>query len=191
MDHRARTETSPPASAIRRLWVTETPAFRAHLGRLDAEGLRKRFAGAVSQSHAQTYADSALSRAIVVFGWFDDTTLRAACELHGSLFSHTGEAAFSVEPAFQGRGIGSALMDRVVLAARNRGMRNLVVSCLSENGPMQRIARKHEAEMEFHTGEVIGTLHPARCTGLSLIREALAEGRGIARAMIDVHAGTL
>lgn len=177
--------------AIRRLWVTETPALREHLARLGAEDRRMRFAGCVSASYVEAYANDALKRAIAAFGWFENSTLRAVAELHGSVLSHAGEAAFSVEPDYQGRGIGSALMARIVLSARNRGMRHLVVSCLSENSPMQKIARRHAAEITFHTMETVGTLDPGFPTGLSLLREAIAEGHGLARSMIDLQAGML
>lgn len=191
MEDRSLRATDAAAGSIRRLWATETPAFRAHLARLDRNGLRMRFAGAVSPAHAENYANDALKRARVVYGWFEDGMLRGASELHGARFSQTGEVAFSVEPDYQGRGIGTALMGRVVLAARNRGMRHLVVSCLSENSPMQRIARRHEADIAFHQGEVVGTLHPQTFTGLSFLREAISESHGIVRAMIDVQAGMI
>jgi len=177
--------------AIRRLWATETPALRAHLARLDAENLRLRFAGHVSPAYADTYANDALRRAIAVYGWFENSTLRAVAELLGPMFSHTGEAAFSVERNYQGRGIGTSLMGRIVLYARNRGMRNLVVSCLSENSPMQKIARRHAADITFHTAESVGTLDPGLPTGLSILREAIAEGHGLAKAVLDVQASSI
>ena len=43
-------------------------------------------------------------------------------------------------------------------AARNRGLRRLYMSCLAENLKMQTIARKHEAELRFEYGEVIGEM---------------------------------
>lgn len=176
-------------TAIRRIWATETRAFLAHLKRLDAESRRMRFGGIVSDHYVEEYAKTALKRAIVVYGWFEGDTLRAACELHGSRFSHTGEAAFSVEPAYQHKGIGSALMKRVVLAARNRGMRHMVVSCLSENSPMSRLARRHNAEIEFHSGETVGIVHSRLPNGLSLLREAIADSHAIAHSMMDIQSG--
>lgn len=188
MDDRSRHDAA--GGVIRRLWVTETPAFREHLARLDDESRRMRFAGAVSPQFAETYANNALKRAIAVFGWFEGSDLRATAELHGPMFSRTGEAAFTVEPGYQGRGIGTALMERIVLSARNRGMRHLVVSCLSENSPMKKIAMRHDAEIEFHTGETVGTVHPSFPTGLSLMREAIAESHGFTTALMDAQVST-
>ena len=182
-----RTPHHAAGGVIRRLWVTETPAFREHLARLDTDSRRLRFAGAVSPQYVEAYANDALKRATAVYGWFEGSTLRATAELHGPMFSRTGEAAFSVEPDYQGRGIGTALMERIVLSARNRGMRHLVVSCLSENSPMQKLARQHGAEIEFHTGETVGTVHPNFPTGLSLLREAIVESHGFTSAVVNAQ----
>ena len=51
-------------------------------------------------------------------------------------------------------------MGRIVRAARNRGIRRLYMSCLAENSKMQAIARKHEADLRFEYGEVIGEILP-------------------------------
>ncbi|MFN0264991.1 GNAT family N-acetyltransferase [Tepidamorphus sp. 3E244] len=173
--------------AVRRLWATESRPFREHLLRLSADSRRMRFAGAVSDEFVEQYANTAISRALVIFGWFEDGKLRAVAELHGSMFADTGEAAFTVETDYQNRRIGSALMKRVVLTARNRNMRRLIVSCLSENAQMRRLAQRHDAEIEFHTGETIGTVHSRMPNGLSLLREAIAEGHGFAQSMIDLQ----
>ena len=56
----------------------------------------------------------------VIWGFFFDGVLRGAAELR--LLEHPGEAeaALSIERAWQSRGVGSALFERVLLVARNR-----------------------------------------------------------------------
>ena len=49
----------------------------------------------------------------------------------------------------QSLGIGSALLERSLLAARNRGIKRLEVCCILENYRMQQLARKFEAELTF------------------------------------------
>jgi GNAT superfamily N-acetyltransferase len=49
------------------------------------------------------------------------------------------EAAFSIEKPWQSRGIGSALLERTRLAARNRGVKVLQVYCAE--CPQQRRAK--------------------------------------------------
>ncbi len=191
MDAPDRQRTNAQDGVLRRLWATETRTFKEHLLRLDIDSRRLRFSGAVSDDFLIDYSANALRRAFAVFGYFADGKLRAVTELHGAMYSRTGEAAFTVEPDYQGLGVGTRLMGRVVLAARNRGMRHLVVSCLRENARMQRIAARHEADISFEPGEVIGTLHPRRANGFSLFQETVAETEGLARAMIDVQTGLL
>jgi GNAT superfamily N-acetyltransferase len=52
------------------------------------------------------------------------------------------ELGLSVIPSRRKRGVASALFDRGVLHARNRGIVELFIHCLSENQAMRRIARK-------------------------------------------------
>jgi GNAT superfamily N-acetyltransferase len=72
---------------------------------------------------------------------------RGAADLRifGSLYRREAEAAFSIEKPWQSLGIGAALLERSLLAARNRGVKLLHVCCLVENQRMQQLARKFEA----------------------------------------------
>ena len=96
------------------------------------------------------------------------------------------EAAFSVEPAWQNRGIGNELMGRVVRSARNRGVRHLLMSCLAENRKIQAIARKHHAELTFELGDVIGTIAPDQATYLSQLEESLGDEFDFMIAVLDI-----
>ena len=179
--------TKQRRGAIRRLWPSEAAAFEAHLLRLDQTGRRMRFSGAVSDIFIQHYAATCLEDAEIVFGWFEEGVLRAAVELHriGGYSNRTGEAAFSVERTFRDRGIGSDLMARAVLAARNLGMQRMIVCCLRENQRMQKIAQKYTAEIAFEDGDVLGTLRTSHPSPFSLIRAAISESHGLAHSMLD------
>ena len=124
----------------------------------------------------------------IVFGYFVDGEIRAAAELR-KLSDNWGveaEAAFSVERAHQDMGIGSALMGRVIRSARNRGVRLLFLSCLAENAKMQAIARKHEAELRFEYGEVIGEIIPSGPDYFSLLAEAADDRVGYMMGVLDL-----
>jgi acetyltransferase len=56
----------------------------------------------------------------------------------------TGEAEFAVVvgDAWQGRGLGYHLMQRLVAVARERGVKRLAGWVLRENGPMLRLVRE-------------------------------------------------
>src|SRR5204863_4422902 len=103
---------------VRRLWIGEAELYGQHLLRLDAESRRNRFGGAVSDEFIGRYAESFTLSGAVIYGFFVDSVLRGAAELR--LLEHTGdaEAALSVEKPWQSRGVGTALLERVLLAAR-------------------------------------------------------------------------
>ena len=124
----------------------------------------------------------------IVFGYFVDGEIRAAAELR-KLSDNWGveaEAAFSVERAYQDQGIGSALMGRIIRSARNRGVKLLFMSCLAENAKMQAIAKKHEADLRFEYGEVIGEIIPSGPDYFSLLAEAADDRVGYMMAVLDL-----
>ena len=110
---------------------------------------------------------------MVVHGFFVDGVLRGAAELRplGSAFAHEGEAAFSIEQPWQSHGVGTVLLERTLLSARNRGIKSLHMLCLADNQRMQQLARKFDAELSFDFGSVVGEVDPPRSTPLSLLRE--------------------
>jgi GNAT superfamily N-acetyltransferase len=162
---------------IRKVWPTETEKFRDHLLRLDKASRRMRFAHAVSDSFIEDYATRMGDMGSIVYGFFVDGEVRAVAELRklSDVWGQEAEAAFSVEATHQDQGIGSELMGRVIRAARNRGVQRLYMSCLAENGKMQTIARKHEADLKFEYGEVIGEIVPTGPNYFSIMAEAMED----------------
>jgi GNAT superfamily N-acetyltransferase len=182
-------EALPHGGLIRKLWIGEAEIYRDHLLRLDAESRRNRFAGSVSDEFVHGYADLSFGIDAVIHGFFVDGTLRGAAELRpiGLPIAHEAEAAFSIEKPWQSHGVGSLLLERTLLAARNRGLKFLHMACLADNKRMQQLARKYEAELSFDFSSVVGEVATPRPTPLSLMREILADGHGFATAMFDVQ----
>lgn len=178
---------------IRKLWPTETRRFREHLLRLDRESRANRFGSPVSDYFIEQYSARALGRDPVVHGYFVDGTLRGCAELRGfgALSPHRAEAAFSIEKPFQNNGVGSLLMGRTILAARNRSVRKLYMNCLSHNHPMQAIARKYEADLRFQAGDVVAEIANPRPDSFSLLREWIADGYSFGNAILDVQSRML
>jgi GNAT superfamily N-acetyltransferase len=174
---------------IRKLWPTELDQFRAHLLRLDTEGRRQRFAHSVSDTFIEDYATRVLDMGSVVYGYFEGEAVRAAAELRklGDTWGFEAEAAFSVEKEFQDQGLGTELMGRVIRAARNRGLQRLYMSCLAENTKMQAIARKHEADLRFEFGEVVGEIVPDQPNYFSILAEAVEDRVGYMMAVLDLQ----
>src|SRR5262249_46783078 len=129
----------------------------------------------------------------LVHGFFVDGVLRGAAELRsfGAALPKEAEVAFSIESPWQSHGVGSALLERTLLIARNRGIKLLHMSCLAHNERMQQLALKFDAELTFDFGSVIGEVEAPRPTPVSLMREVLADGHAFATAALDAQSRLL
>jgi GNAT superfamily N-acetyltransferase len=175
-----------PGGIVRRLWIGEAGVYGKHLLRLDAESRRNRFGGAVSDEFIGRYAQSSALSGAVIYGFLVDGMLRGAAELR--LLEHAGdaEAALSVEKPWQSHGVGTALLERVLLAARNRQVERLHMLCLAENRRMQQLARKFDAALSFEAASVMGEMKAPEPTPMSVMRELVVDGTDLATAMLDV-----
>jgi GNAT superfamily N-acetyltransferase len=173
---------------IRKLWPTEMQKFRDHMMRLDADSRRMRFGMAVDDAFIAGYAERADFIKSVIYGFFVGGDMRAAAELRsiGEGWGQEAEAAFSVEAEYQDTGVGTDLLGRIILAARNRGIERLYMNCLSENRKMQRVARKYEAELHFDHGEVVGQVRTTGPTPASLWSEAIDDSSGFVMAVLEL-----
>jgi len=175
---------------IRKVWIGEADKYREHLLRLDADSRRNRFGGAVADELILAYAETAMQIGTVMHGFLVDGILRGVAELKafGAASPGVAEVAFSIEKPWQSHGVGSALLERTLLAARNRGIKLVHMTCLAGNARMQQLARKFEAELSFDFGSVVGEVEAPHATPLSLFREFFADGHGFATAVLDAQA---
>jgi len=183
----------PCGGLIRKLWIGESDLYRDHLLRLDPASRRNRFAGAVSDEFVRDYADISFGIDALIHGFFIEGALRGAAELRPirAPIAREAEAAFSIEKPWQSHGVGSMLLERTLLAARNRGLKFLHMTCLADNKRMQQLARKYDAELSFDFASVVGEVAAPRPTPLSLMREILADGHGFVTAIFDVQSRLL
>ena len=186
----AQAPTGADPGTIRKLQPGEVERFRDHLLRLDKDSRRLRFAHGVSDSFIEDYAERMGDMGGIVFAYIIDGQVRAVAELRklSDTWGREAEAAFSVERSYQDRGIGTELMGRVIRAARNRGVQLLYMSCLAENAKMQTIAKRHEAELRFEYGEVIGEIVPETPNYFSILAEAMEDRAGYMMAVLDLQA---
>lgn len=170
---------------IRRLRRDETSRFYEHLLRLDPEARRRRFSGSVREDFLRSYALAKTRPGTVIEGAFVDGVLRGVGELRPlGAGGEAAEVAFSVEKAFQGMGIGRRLFDRLLLIAKNHGVRLVTMVCSMENAAMQRLFRSAGGRLVASDGMVEGTIRPAWPTPFSIAKEALAEGEGAADVLL-------
>jgi len=179
----------PENGVIRKLWSADAESYREHLLRLDSVTRRNRFGGTVSDQFISDYARVSLGLDAVIHGFFVDRIVRGAAELRplGAAFANEAEAAFSIERPWQSHGVGTVLLSRTLLTARNRGFKLLHMACLADNRRMQQLALKFDAELTFDFGSVVGEVETAHPTPLSVMREFVADSTGFATAMLDVQ----
>ena len=172
---------------IRKLWPLETEAFRRHLLRLDPETRQFRFGTAVNDNFLNAYADTARRIGTVVYGAFIGPEMYASAELRSvhAVGDEMAEAAFVVESPHRHHGLGSALMDRIITAAQNRGVHQLHMICARENQPMQRLGEKFGAHFRIDHGEALGEIETDPVTPLSLLDEAMHDTTDFVTAVLD------
>jgi len=183
-------ELATDAGTIRKLWPGETSHYLAHLLRLDADSRCRRFGGNVSDDIIRKHVEETRGIDVMIYGFFVDGILRGAAELHfiGTGFlNRQGEVAFSIEAPWQSHGVGSALLELILLTARNRGVKFLHMNCMSDNRRMQQLARKFDAELSFEFGSVVGELETPQPTPLSLMREIISDGQGLTTALLEAQ----
>ena len=181
------------SGVIRKLWDVETDAYRDHLLRLDPESRRNRFSGSIADETIRSFAATARGPDVIVHGFFVEGVLRGAADLHivRPLNLRLAEAAFSIERPWQSPRVGSALLERTLLSARNRGVKQVQVSCLPQNKRMQQLARKFEATFTFDYDAIIGTMENPNPAPLSVMQEMLADGNSFAAAYVGLQSRAL
>lgn len=149
-----------PPLAIRRLWPAERGTIRAHLLRLDSEDRSLRFCHAANDAFITSYCATIDWLRAAVLGFFAAGELRGVAELIGikDVWPPSAELALSVEGPYQNHGIGSALLRRALVTARNRLIGTVYMICLVENRKMQHIARDLGASLVVREGQVEGAI---------------------------------
>lgn len=170
---------------IRRLWQSDQSNLVDFFRRTDLQTRNLRFGSQVSDDYVTSYAEGLVSSDTVAYGAFIDQALRGISELRilPDSWPRNAEIALLVEPAWQERGIGDALFDRVLTAAQNRSITSIYMLCLKENKRMQHLARKHDAVLQFDIGAVEAGLTPPWPTPMSLFYEMFTETRGYLHLM--------
>ncbi len=161
------------SGVIRRLWPIEGERVRGHLLRLDPDGRRLRFGGLVGPAQIEAHCAGLDWRRGAIIGYLEAGAVRGVGELLPAAEggSGTAELAVSVEPRWQNRGIGTALLRRLVVAARNRLIGRLTMVCLIDNHRAVRMARRFEGRLEIDRGEALARIEPPWPTWWTLLEE--------------------
>jgi ribosomal protein S18 acetylase RimI-like enzyme len=125
-----------------RLRDSDREALEAHFLSLDGEDRRLRFGAPIGDDGLRAYVARIDFERDGLFAVQDDD-LRPLAVLHIGFGDGSAELGLSVVPEARGQGLGGALFERAVMHLRNRGTPQVFVHCLTENGAMMHLARKH------------------------------------------------
>ena len=156
---------------MRPLTTSELPKYLEHLLRLDPTDRRMRFGFPIGDASIREYVQRIDLRTDHLLALFDDNLDVVAAAHIARARDDVAEFAFSVDREWRGCGVGFELFDRTVLWARNRGIRQAIVYCLTENQAMRHIARKAGVQMTVAAGEIEGRLELLPATPFSLLAE--------------------
>ncbi len=175
---------------VRKLLFSERNKIYEHFLRLDLEDRRRRFFGAISDESIQEYCGAISMVRGVTLGCFVDGVLRGVGELrrHGTWWNGQAEVAITVERDFQGRGIGTELLRRLLEIATNRLIKTVNLFCEVDNVPMQKVARKLGAHLHAIDGTIEADIEQPWPSTWSMLREVLADGSAAYHAYWGVHA---
>jgi RimJ/RimL family protein N-acetyltransferase len=161
----------------RKLLPTELSRFRDHLLRLTPEDWQSRFSGGVRADFIEEHCRRFDWLSGAILGAFDDGVLTGAAELRWLEpgLGWRAEVAITVDKIHQEQGIGTELLRRVVIYARNRGLKGLYMICMTDNRRMQAIARKFEGQLVFDASQVEADIVMPFPTHFTLFDEALGD----------------
>ena len=172
---------------VRTLTPLELPRYQDHLLRLGADDRRLRFGFPISNERIVDFVDRlGLCDTHIMVHSGPDMEVIGAVQVSVASWDAV-EFAFSVEHAYRGRGIATALFERALLWARNRRIRRAYVQCLAENQAMRRIARKAGMAIRMETGESEGALCIPAATPMTLLNELTTENAGLLDAAIKAN----
>ena len=153
-----------------RLREADRPALTEHFLALDRDDRRLRFGASLSDDAVRSLDERIDFERDEIFGIAGDD-LRLLAVVHVAFYLEKAELGLSVLPQARGLGMGNALFSRAVMHLTNRGMRQVFVHCLSENGAMMHLARKNGMRVVHDGPETDAYLELPHATPGSILSE--------------------
>jgi GNAT superfamily N-acetyltransferase len=146
--------------AVKALDQGDLCLYSEHLLRLRRQCRRSRFGNEVSDHFLRGYVDRVDLSNTAVLGYFSKSQMRAAIELRSlrSVWCDAAEVAVTVEAEWRSQGIGSALMLSALGMSQRLGIERIFLICDCLNRPMQRIAEKVHACMQFEDSDCLAQI---------------------------------
>lgn len=154
------------------LGESDRAAMQQHFARLSSDDLRLRFGRTPDRIWLRQYVDGIDLESDAVLGVRSGDQLLGLTHL--ALYRGAVELGLSVLPQARHQGIASAMFERAVLYARNRGVVELFMHCLSENQPMRAIARRAGMRLVVEGSETDAFIELPPATVFSIGAEQIA-----------------
>ncbi|WP_022665070.1 bifunctional acetyl-CoA hydrolase/transferase family protein/GNAT family N-acetyltransferase [Desulfospira joergensenii] len=139
---------------FRAIKPSDEEAMRRFFYRCSKEMIYYRFFYSIktmAHDKMQEYVNVDYSREVSIVGLStegDQDKIIAEARLIRDERSYYGEVAFLIDEAFQGKGLGSYMMDLLVGFARKKGLKGIMAEVMSDNQPMIKVFEKIGLPME-------------------------------------------
>jgi RimJ/RimL family protein N-acetyltransferase len=143
------------AVLVRSIVPSDEDAYRAILEDTSAEDRYCRFFHLVDHFDPDEVHRFVETRSdmVGVIAFDGDSPLGAA---HAALIDDdSGELAIVVARAARRRGVGTALIDALIVRLRERGLRRLIANALRENRPLEKLAKRAGFHVEVADGPAL------------------------------------
>ncbi len=183
-----------PAAIVRRACAEDAASFLVFMLGLSALSTRQRFRGAavapMSMATQLCTVDGARHQAWLAWGSHcDSAAVVGEARFEVSVCGRNAKLAIAVADDWQGRGVGRALMDELLTAARAAGLSDLHGEVLNDNLRMQAFMRRHGFDIDTFEGgnavrmtRILGahslnahSLSPSAARPLGWLRSTLAD----------------
>lgn len=172
--------TAGQAIPVRELHAGHREEILQHLLQLNDEDRRLRFGTQTPDGVIVHYVEQLNFNKDNVFGVFD-LNLRLIGMAHLAYLpeikaqARAAEFGVSVLPEGRSQGLGTALLQRSAVHARNTRIESLYVHCLANNKAMMHLAQKAKMRVEYAYGDADAYLKLLPASPASIVEEAANE----------------
>lgn len=157
----------------RKLSAQDKTKLAEHLLALQGEDRRLRFGGVVTDLYIDNYVEHSFDDRSKWFGVEEDNKIVAAC--HVAIYEDSAELGCSVDKEYRNHKLAQAMFDRAITWLRSKGITDVCMHCLTENGAMRHIARKNYMTVVSDGGESEANVHVAPATPFTPIVDAYVD----------------
>ena len=165
---------------VRRVLPTEYHKYRTHLLSLDENSRYMRFGYRAPDTAINKLCDDfEENQSEHVLYCIENENLDFAGVAHIAIGKTGSELAFSVLKDYQGRGYGTALMERAILHCRTRNISKSNLVCLQSNAAIKRLCNKYGIAVKNECGDAIGSVEFTKPDFDAFLKEMTASNLAI------------